>query len=221
MLLWHALTLLGLMVVFGALGGVVSYYSNTNTTTQSMKQSIVLGLAASLLVPLFLNMIASDLISFSGDFVPEKYFVFGGICLSAAIASKSFINKVTDQIWKKYDDIEQRLNLIENHVVEPEFPDLIDKDLSESYLSISQSSEEEKILRLFWQSPYIFRNINGLSKETNQSIEEVKELINKLKNKGFIREKKKKNGLEMFYLTDLGREHVVLISRLHRNTNIG
>ena len=61
-------------------------------------RSIVVGVAAALLVPLFLNMISSNLIELikGGDHM--KLLVLLGFCLVAAISSTAFIRTLSDRI---------------------------------------------------------------------------------------------------------------------------
>jgi hypothetical protein len=56
-------TLLGIMTLAGAFGGLINYFieRRDNPEKSSLLRSLVVGIGASLLVPLFLRMISSSL----------------------------------------------------------------------------------------------------------------------------------------------------------------
>jgi hypothetical protein len=87
----------GVMVVAGSLGGLVNYLlaKKDDPESSSFQRSLALGISASMLVPLFLNMISSSLLESirkgeSG--LPDllKLPVFFGFCLVAATSSTAF-----------------------------------------------------------------------------------------------------------------------------------
>ncbi len=95
----------GTMLLTGLLGGSWNYLRGRkeDAETASMWQSLAGGVIASLMVPLFLNMISSDLLDKiigaagnNGD--PSKLLVFAGFCLVAAVSSKAFISTLSDRI---------------------------------------------------------------------------------------------------------------------------
>lgn len=66
----HIANVLAVMLIAGVFGGIVNYFLTRKSDPEdnTPTKCIVMGLGASLLVPLFLNMISSDLLSTSkGD----------------------------------------------------------------------------------------------------------------------------------------------------------
>lgn len=91
------------MIIAGFYGGLVNYHLETDLKSKSKKKSIVLGIGASLLVPLFLKVISSDifkLADFNNSNNPN-IFIFFGLCLFAAIASKRFISTLSEKLIRE------------------------------------------------------------------------------------------------------------------------
>src|SRR5437764_7659640 len=94
----YILILILIMVGAGLLGGAVNYFlsQEIDPNQKYFGRSLWLGLAASFMVPLFLNMISSNLIdSIRGNAATpgdkSKLLVFAGFCIVAALSSRSFI----------------------------------------------------------------------------------------------------------------------------------
>ena len=71
---WYAAVILLIIVLSGLMGGLASYYLN-ESEKKSIAKSFVLGVVASLIVPLFLNMISSNLL-FEAQRQIDKMFIF-------------------------------------------------------------------------------------------------------------------------------------------------
>lgn len=91
---------IAIMLGAGILGGVVNFYLTRpdDVPPPKLARSVVVGMAASLLVPLFLNMISSDLVTNIMDGDKAKPFVLLGFCLVAAISSTAFIRTLSDRV---------------------------------------------------------------------------------------------------------------------------
>ncbi len=102
--------IISVMVAAGTLGGSVNYFLTRKADPESsFKKSIVVGIAAAFLVPLFLNMISSNLIEAirgNPSTAPDlsKILVFAGFCLIAAISSKAFIKTLSERILKDVEE---------------------------------------------------------------------------------------------------------------------
>jgi hypothetical protein len=91
--------LAAVMLVAGVLGGTVNHFvtHETDAPRLPLSRSLLAGITASFMVPLFLNMISSDLMEqVRGD--TSKLLVFGGFCLIAAVASRVFTRTVPDRL---------------------------------------------------------------------------------------------------------------------------
>jgi hypothetical protein len=107
------------MLFTGTLGGGVTYAFSANGGSRrgGLGWDVVVGIGASLLIPLFLQTVSSDLLGTIFDLgkAPgdkhKAYFVFFSFCLVAAISARAFIGKLTDkvldmlaQVGKKSDE---------------------------------------------------------------------------------------------------------------------
>src|SRR3989304_6015422 len=79
----------GVILASGVFGGLVNFYLSKpdDVPTPTKTRSIIVGTAASFLVPLFLNMISSNLIDLIKGHDSSKLLVLLGFCLVAAISS--------------------------------------------------------------------------------------------------------------------------------------
>lgn len=97
-------SLLIVMILAGLLGGainhVLSQESNNTPFKSILGRSLLVGLGASFSVPLFLNMISSELVSLLPT-KPEKLYIFAGFCLIAAISSRAFLKTLSDKLLKE------------------------------------------------------------------------------------------------------------------------
>lgn len=89
--------------------------TNIKPESGSFLTNILIGISATILVPLFLSTISSTLME---DALKStiKYFVFAGFCLLAAIYSRKFIKSLEEQLLgKKVDDIaKNQKTIVEN-----------------------------------------------------------------------------------------------------------
>jgi hypothetical protein len=91
--------LAAVMLVAGVLGGTVNHFvtHEADAPKLTLSRALLVGITASFMVPLFLNMISSDLLEqVRGD--TSKLLVFGGFCLIAAVSSRAFTRTVPDRI---------------------------------------------------------------------------------------------------------------------------
>lgn len=114
--------LLGIILISGILGGIGNFYilcsefkeMNTEIYFNNfiLQKSIVLGVIAASVIPLFLNIISSNLLEIKEESKNYKnYFIFGGLCLVASLFSNRFLtnayNNVFNQFNEKFDKVEE------------------------------------------------------------------------------------------------------------------
>src|SRR5690554_1558660 len=107
---YHLWVLIFIMVACGAFGGFLNYLNDFDTVQNEKKNNrirfkyILLGIGAALLIPLFLNMISSDIIRSTDH---ADYLIFAGFCLVAAIFSRRFISTIGDRILETAKNAEK------------------------------------------------------------------------------------------------------------------
>lgn len=98
------------IVASGSFGGVINYLLTKKRNEDGLKMtgSIVVGVGAAFLVPLFLYTVSSNLVNDlrpnQGNVDFSKYLVFAGFCLVASISSRAFIKTLSDRILKEVTD---------------------------------------------------------------------------------------------------------------------
>jgi hypothetical protein len=93
----------------GIFGGTVNFfqlYSKNNKGWINFWKCVIIGLGASFLVPLFLQMISSNLVE-SSKTNDKDLLVFLGFCLIAAIFSRRFIETIGERILKQVAEAKQ------------------------------------------------------------------------------------------------------------------
>ncbi|MEO1767260.1 YEATS-associated helix-containing protein [Thiobacter aerophilum] len=96
----YLLLLFAIMLCTGFMGGVANYFLSERVPGFALKdllRHIVLGVVAALTVPLFLNMISSDLLAMART-RPIDLFVFAGFCLIFVLASRRLVDTLAPRL---------------------------------------------------------------------------------------------------------------------------
>jgi hypothetical protein len=102
-----------IILAAGWFGGAVNYIFQRRENSQAnYRESVVVGIAAALLTPLFLSMIQSDLLA-KGRQEQLALFTFAGLCLVAAITSRRFIESISDKVLKQLEATDQKADQAE------------------------------------------------------------------------------------------------------------
>lgn len=222
---------IGVILVAGLLGGAVNYFMTLKDDREGTNyaKSATLGIAASLLVPLFLNMISSTLLdsirnSASGTVDLTKILVFAGFCLVAAISSTAFIKTLSDRVLqeareakkvarqadKKASDAQSDVRLIVEKETEAETPS--EANAAQQIPTVAVDENETKLLRNMAAGRWVLRTRTGLAKETGINKPDVDRMMEELRKKqlvgykfiaGRAGEKKKR-----WYITNEGRQAI-------------
>ncbi len=99
----YMLLLLAVMVIAGILGGLANYFMSEKSGGSAAKEMIkyaLLGIVAALTVPLFLNMISSDLLA-GAKSRPIDLFVFAGFCLLFVLFSRRFVESAAEKLMQQ------------------------------------------------------------------------------------------------------------------------
>jgi Transcriptional regulator len=230
---WHLLNLIAVMIAAGCFGGLVNYfYSNDEKAT--IWKSVILGLGASFLVPLFLNMISSSLLVDSKE-DPYKIFIFMGFCLIAAISSKAFIGTISDKVMEvakqaenkaieakeQIQKVKEIVDPIANKETEQDYAGEQTTDeiglfsiesLKDELPDIEAIGEQEKaVLHVFNEGKYTYRTLAGLSQAIGMSSPSTLKLLTELESLGYVGQLNK-NNRSLFYLSAQGRKLISTLS---------
>ncbi|MBA2594918.1 MAG: hypothetical protein H0U97_22805 [Gammaproteobacteria bacterium] len=176
-----------LLFAAGVFGGIVNFAlaRTEESTWPNAFWSVVIGLGAAFLVPLFLNTISSSLLSglLDGTATSTDPFVFFGFCLLGAIASKSMIQTLTQKVLREAEEAKSEVKKLKKEVepiiVKETEPEIVDNEKGglrgEAYGLVGE--EPKKIIRALGNSKYSRRTVQGISKEAGVSREKVIEVL--------------------------------------------
>ncbi|MGN7763482.1 YEATS-associated helix-containing protein [Paenibacillus sp. 22594] len=227
----HIFLIIILLVVSGVFGGAVNFLSTTNDKQSifgnyELLKSILIGVAASLLVPLFLNTISSNLIPES-ESDPNKLLVLIGFCLVASISSKSFIQLMTNKMMKEINEMKSDIKDVakEMEVIVSKETEEGDENIYENIESrldhhaYELKNEETLVLNALSNGAYIYRSLNGIHKATELSKESINMALNSLLHEGYV-EQTTKAGSVRFFVTKKGRGVLFAASSNNIYTNL-
>jgi predicted transcriptional regulator len=214
--------LLGVMLAAGLLGGAINHFLSQDDDPNrfTMLRSLLVGIGASFMVPLFLNMISSNLIdSIKGSATSpgdkSKFFVFAGFCLVAAISSRAFISTLSDRILKEAKEakseareakasVQEVQSDIEPIVAKQTEQESATESISSSLAEVHVQDDEKKILDVLANSSWTLRSLTGIARDTGMDKAEVAKILEELVRKGLVARKTGEKGPRWFS-TELGR----------------
>ncbi len=207
--------IIAVIIIFGCFGGVVNYFMKDENELNIYKffRSVFIGLAAAFLVPLFLNMISSNLIA-EIDIKKSNLLIFAGFCLIASISSKAFIDsvskKIINELNNKIKDINEEVKPIiekETETDEPPKKELGNEENTSTILFNPNDSKRVKLLRTLYNGKYTYRSLNGIISDLNMNSIVVNKILNHLISNDYVAQITGKNGMR-FYITSKGREFI-------------
>jgi hypothetical protein len=209
----------------GLLGGLANFFMMYENDLAGKEQrikffaSLLLGLCASLTVPLFLQILSNNLLD---NISFKNGLIFAGFCVLASVFSKRFledvyaklnklnnkfdevkketenkiesVSKRTENVIKKVEDLEESGEEIENDLIPTEIKDSI----SEHKKGLLVDTELERVIQSLFSNKYSFRTINGISKETSVGKERIKEVLDHLVEHGFAERRVGSNGKDLW-----------------------
>lgn len=222
--------LLVVIISSGVFGGIVNFcqlYSKEYKGWPNFWKCVVVGLGASFLVPLFLQMISSDLIN-KAKTNDQETLVFIGFCLVASIFSKRFIETIGEKILRQVEHAKvvaeeakeiaetnrEEVDLLASKATEVDPSDPVQSSSSSSTTTIKEQLVNEQsinyeefgaILKAFRDGIYTFRTLGGVAKEAKVSKEKVAFAIQLMKSQNWIREVKRDNRT-LYALTEEGNQ---------------
>lgn len=149
-----------------------------------LQKSLIWGIIAAATVPLFLNVISSNLIDFERERISLKnYFIFGSFCLVAALFSEKFLSNAYESAASKWE-IEKVEQAISNFAVA-----VASKDQERNIDSIATAnniveSQEKDILEVINSRHFIYEG--DLKNNLSLSEGDFKNSLIQLKRKELI-----------------------------------
>lgn len=224
----HTWMLVGVMLAGGLMGGSVNYFlsKSDDPADTNVTKSLFVGVGASLLVPLFLNMLSSNLLNATRN-DPTAILVFLGFCLIASISSKAFITTISEKLLREVKEAKEEATEAkeaaqeardETAKVKSDIVPLVGKETepdveadggpSDFMLELARvtlDEHETTVLRALAYHRFSLRSVWGLSKETNYSRDSLNHILERLSELGLAGAKSGKDGKPRWFITEQGR----------------
>ncbi|MFP3590818.1 YEATS-associated helix-containing protein [Chryseobacterium sp. SIMBA_038] len=197
-----------IMLICGIVGGVGNTLRGTTCNWVVLSKNICLGIIASIAVPLFLNLVSSDIVK--SIYLDEKnhisnYLIFSGFCIIASFSSLTFLNTISGKVIQ---NLKEEIKQVKSE----------NEQLSKTVETIAISTESTQVnaneLEKFKTLPYTeiinsiknkenkFRPLDLIKTEVNQDNTEIDKKIEILKNNNLVKEIELRKGEKAFALTE-------------------
>lgn len=212
----HIFILATVMLLAGIFGGLVNYYlySEKDPDAASLPRFLVVGVGASFLVPVILDMVNSELVLESqGD--PSRLLIFTGFCLISALLSRFFIDNLSDRILNeaqvaksRSEEVQQNLRTIQNELL-PLIDTETEQDLTSSDPEAIEMNDEldvtsTQVLKILSSGRFIFRSLAGVCREANEEESTILKTLHVLTTRSLAGKVSGKNGVR-WHITEKGR----------------
>ncbi|WP_433779681.1 YEATS-associated helix-containing protein [Flavobacterium anhuiense] len=223
----HFYILIAIIILVGSLAGLTNYlsyyYKDLIKKDYEYIRYILSGIGASILVPLLLNMLSSNLIKEVNDYDIINYFVFAGFCYVAGYFSDRFISSIGEKILKdleqtkakvektneKVKETNEKLDIIVDAETESE-DNVIEKQINLDDLKVTNSTEDDdikvitnKIIKSL-NGKFKFRTISGIAKEIKHQPSLIELILGELEKLGIVKKVTNKEEQILYALTKVG-----------------
>ncbi|OPX54438.1 hypothetical protein SAMN02745127_02750 [Oceanospirillum multiglobuliferum] len=211
----HVVILTVVMLLAGVFGGLINYYllNQNNKDTAAIARCLVVGVGASFLVPVVLDMVGSNIVVLSQS-DSSKMLIYTGICLIAAIGSRVVVTNTVDRTMlaaesakTSTEELRLQLKQLQDAIVplletETERDDTLEvSNLELDSLDVSSTA----VLKSLASGRHIYRALHGLSKETEFDETDLQKSLSVLVGKGLAGRVNGGWGVR-WYITERGRK---------------
>lgn len=205
---------LGIMVISGILAGLTNYFFSENQKPQVLQAILgrcLLGIAAALTVPLFLNIISSNLLA-TAQKNPINLLVFNGICLIFAFVLCRFKEIIFVKQSRKTEKDKKDNTIIIPIKTDYGFETSQREFLRDKMNRTGMSASELKILGSIANKKHAHTSLVDLLKDPGLINEKINETLSSLMAKGFVEQRLSQENRLLLYLTPKG--HRILTKAL-------
>ena len=210
----YMLVILLIMVFAGVLGGVANYFLSdrqSDPAPRDWAKYPILGVIAALTVPLFLNMISSNLLE-AARTRPVDFFVFAGFCLIYVVASRRVFENVANKLLTQMDQIKREMGQMKQQrneappAREELAPQAEAAPLKQEAVKESLSYNDIEILRALAEENYVYGNLVGLTDKTGLARDLVSTRLTVLKNLGIIETRINDKNILHWFVSPKGKQ---------------
>ncbi|MFC5303117.1 YEATS-associated helix-containing protein [Azospira restricta] len=211
----YMLMVLGIMILTGILGGVANYFLSDRQGELSSRDGLkyaVLGVIAALTVPLFLNMISSNLLE-AARTRPVDFFVFAGFCLIYVVASRRLFENAANKLLAQLDQVKREVGQLKQQ--QGEVPVAVREEPAavplEPVAKVEPAKEslsynDVEILRAIAEENYVYGNLVGLTDKTGLGRDLVSNRLTVLKSLGIIETRISDKNVLHWYVSPKGKQ---------------
>lgn len=196
----YMLIILLIMIAAGVLGGVANYFLSdrqNDSNSRDWGKYPILGVISALTVPLFLNMISSNLLE-AARTRPVDFFVFAGFCLIYVVASRRVFENVANKLLGQMDQMKREMVQIKQNRPENQSPAHREESsgiptdgpsliaAKPETIKESLSYNDIEIIRALAEDSYVYGNLVGLTDKTGLARDLVSSRLTVLKTLGII-----------------------------------
>ena len=213
----HMLVIFLIMIAAGILGGVANYFLSERQGEGGGRRDWgrypVLGVIAALTVPLFLNMISSNLLE-APRTRPVDFFVFAGFCLIYVVASRRLFENVANRLLGQMDQMKREVATLKQQRQEVPLPvpAAVEPVITEPVVVRAEAAKESlsyndvEILRALAAEPYVYGNLAGLTDQTGLARDMVSTRLTVLKNQGIIETRINDKNILHWFVSPKGKQ---------------
>jgi len=209
----YMLVILVIMILAGVLGGMANYFMSDRRVESSKRETLkyaIFGVVASLTVPLFLNMISSNLLE-AARTRPIDLFVFAGFCLLFVVFSRRFFENIASRLIQQIEQIRGEVRQIKDAppaeavVVEPKISESQSTVRSEPP-KVALTYSDIELMRTIAEGKFVYGSLSELAGEASLSKEVVTERLPVIKNMNLIELKIDEKNVLHWHLSAKGKQ---------------
>jgi hypothetical protein len=210
----YMLLVLGIMVLAGLLGGVANYFLSDRQGEISRRDALryaLLGIVSALTVPLFLNMISSNLLE-AARTRPVDIFVFAGFCLIYVVASRRVFENAANRLLAQVEQVRRDVGKLKtvqaagSAAVREETPAVAEASARGEPAREALSYNDIEILRAIAEENYVYGNLAGLTDKTGLARDLVNGRLSVLKSLGVIETRISDKNVLHWYVSPKGKQ---------------
>jgi hypothetical protein len=197
-----------LIILFaGLLGGITNYFLLWSTEALAIEhrisfyKSVLMGLCASIAVPLFLQVLPNSLLDMGDEMPLKNYFILAGLCVLSSFYSKRFLEDLYDRVTKAEKTAEEAKKAVEeNEQQNMEIEDIneVADEIVTKFKPAHSQKEIKDIANAVLNTTYSYRTIHGISEDTVNDDNKVREILELLQKAGYVESKKTRKGTDMW-----------------------
>lgn len=217
----HFVSLVFIMLVVGAAGGVINYFTlgpKQSSESGLLWRCIMLGVLMTFLVPFILSIFGSTLIVDS-EGNPANLLNYVAICLAVAIAPRFFLVNVSSSVLSETRATSDKVDMLQYQLkqLQEELLPLIDTETEDDSLTEMTAANEpdpneldttsSKVLKTLGCGRFIYRSLPGLCREADTDESTMVKTLGFLTLKSFAGRIGGRKGVR-WYITERGRKLV-------------